>query len=135
MVAVPLIFGHLTAADYEDSIAADPRIDVLRAKIVCAEDAMFSQDYLDPEKRSIANAMTVMLNDGTALDELVIEYPVGHMRRRAEGLPLLEAKFARNLTRRFDEAQAAKILQASDKRGTLEAMPVCDYVDLYAVTA
>jgi len=94
MVAVPLIFGRLTAGDYEDSVAADPRIDALRAKIFCAEDVTFTQDYLDPAKRSIANALTVELTDGTVLDEVVVEYPVGHKRRRLEGWPLLDANSA-----------------------------------------
>ena len=133
LVAVPLIFGRLTAADYEDAVAADPRIDVLRAKIVCAEDVNFTKDYLDPGKRSIANALTVELTDGTILDELVVEYPVGHMRRRAEGLPLLEEKFRRNLALRFDRDRQQKILDASADRVRLEAMQVTDYVDLYTV--
>src|SRR5213075_2328566 len=81
MVAVPLIFGRLTAADYEDGVAADPRIDALRAKTVCVEDRGFSKDYLDPDKRSIANAITVEFDDGTKLKEVVVEYPIGHRRR------------------------------------------------------
>jgi len=133
MVAVPLIFGHLTAADYEDNVAADPRIDALRAKIFCAEDANFTRDYHDPEKRSIANALTVELTDGTVLDEVEIEYPVGHKRRRAEGWPLLEEKFRRNLARRYDTVRQQRILAASANRSQLEAMPVRDYVDLYGV--
>jgi 2-methylcitrate dehydratase len=133
MVAVPLIFGHLTAADYEDSVAADPRIDALRAKIFCAEDTGFTRDYHDPEKRSIANALTVELNDGTVLAEVQIEYPVGHKRRRAEGWPLLERKFSRNLARRYDVTQQQRILAASANRTELETMPVRDYVDLYGV--
>jgi 2-methylcitrate dehydratase len=132
MVAVPLIFGHLTAADYEDEVAADPRIDVLRAKIFCAEDASFTRDYLDPDKRSIANGLTVELTNGTVLDEVVIEYPVGHKRRRAEGWPLLEEKFRRNLDRRYDAPQAQRIAEASLDRAKLEALPVTEYVDLYA---
>ena len=131
MVAVPLIFGHLTAADYEDEVAADPRIDALRARIFCAEDVNFTKDYMDPDKRSIANALTVELADGTVLDEVVVEYPIGHKRRRAEGLPLLEEKFRRNLGRRFPDGQQRKILEASADRARLEAMPVTDYVDLY----
>src|SRR5438105_4386454 len=78
MVAVPLIFGRLTASDYEDAVAVDPRIDALRAKIVCVEDSGYSRDYLDPDKRSIANALTIELTDGTKLDEVAIEYPIGH---------------------------------------------------------
>lgn len=131
MVAVPLIFGRLAAADYEDAVAADPRIDALRAKIFCAEDPGFSRDYLDPDKRSIANAVTVEMSDGTVLDEVIVEYPVGHKRRRAEAWPLLEEKFRRNLARRFDAAQRLKILEASAERCRFEATPVTDYVDLY----
>ncbi|HET7085594.1 MAG TPA: bifunctional 2-methylcitrate dehydratase/aconitate hydratase [Rhizomicrobium sp.] len=133
MVAVALIFGRLTAADYEDGIAADPRIDALRAKIFCTEDVNFTRDYLDPEKRSIANALTLERTDGTVMDEVVVEYPIGHKRRRADGLPLLEEKFRRNLARRFDDAQQARILEASSDLARLETFAVCDYVDLYAV--
>jgi len=133
MVALPLIFGRLTAADYEDDVAFDPRIDLLRAKIFCAEDANFTRDYLDPAKRSISNALTVELKDGSVLDEVVIEYPVGHKRRRSEGWPLLEAKFQRNLERRYGQVQCARIMDASRDREKLSAMPVNDYVDLYGV--
>jgi 2-methylcitrate dehydratase len=131
MVAVPLIFGRLTAADYEDGIATDPRIDALREKIICREDPAFTRDYHDPEKRSIANAMTVRLVDGQVLEEVVVEYPVGHRRRRSEGTPLLETKFRRNLARRFTAAQQQAILAASLDAARLAAMPVNDYVDLY----
>ena len=103
MMAVPLLFGRLTAADYEDEVARDPRIDALRARIECVEDPQFTRDYLDPEKRSIANAVTVRLKDGRTLDEVVVEYPIGHRRRRQEGIPLLIEKFRRNLARRFPE--------------------------------
>jgi 2-methylcitrate dehydratase len=87
MVAVPLIFGRLTAADYEDDVANDPRIDRLREKIECVEDKRFSADYLDPAKRSIANAITIEFNDGSKTREVVVEYPIGHRRRRREGHP------------------------------------------------
>ncbi len=133
MVATPLIFGRLTAADYEDDVAADPRIDVLRDKIVCVEDPQFTRDYLDPDKRSIANALTVEFSDGTALPELVVDYPVGHKRRRAEGLPLLEAKFRTNLARVFPDERQKQILEVSLDQAALEAMPAHDYVDLYAL--
>ena len=109
MVAIPLIFGRLTARDYEDDVASDPRIDKLREKINCIEDKAFSADYHDPQKRSIANAMTITLSDGTVLDEVVVEYPVGHKRRREEGIPLLKEKYQRNLARIFDASQKAKI--------------------------
>ncbi|TFL08004.1 bifunctional 2-methylcitrate dehydratase/aconitate hydratase, partial [Pusillimonas caeni] len=131
MVAVPLLFGRLTAADYEDAVAADPRIDVLRDKIVCVEDPAFTADYHDPDKRSIANALTVQFNDGSSFDEIVCEYPIGHKRRRAEGIPLLEAKFRTNLARRFAARQQARILDVSLDQARLEAMPVHEYVDLY----
>ncbi|MGY0610748.1 bifunctional 2-methylcitrate dehydratase/aconitate hydratase [Luteimonas sp. A501] len=132
MVAVALVFGRLTAADYEDEVAADPRIDRLRARIACVEDPQFTADYHDPAKRSIANALTVAFEDGTVLDEVAVEYPVGHRRRRDEGIPLLEAKFRRNLARRFPAARQEAILAASLDQATLEAMPVPEYVDLYA---
>ena len=131
MVAVPLIFGRLTAADYEDAIAADPRIDALRAKITCVEEPSFTRDYHDPEKRSIPNALTVELTDGTVLPEVLVEYPIGHKRRRADGIPLLEAKFRTNLARRFAEKRQRAILEVSLDQARLEAMPVNDYVDLY----
>ncbi len=134
MVAVPLLFGRLTAADYEDGVAADPRIDVLRDKIVCVEDPQFTRDYHDPEKRSIANALTIEMNDGTRLDEVTVEYPIGHKRRRTEGIPLLEAKFRTNLARRFAKKQQETILEASLDQGALKAMPVHEYVDLYVGT-
>lgn len=131
MVAVPLIFGRLTAADYEDAVAADPRIDALRAKIDCVEDPRYTADYHDPDKRSIPNALTVMFKDGSALAEVAVEYPIGHKRRRGEGLPLLVEKFKTNLARRFGQARQQQILQASLDQAALEVMPVHAYVDLY----
>jgi 2-methylcitrate dehydratase len=133
MVAVPLIFGRLTAPDYEDSVAADPRIDALRDKIQCVEDPQFTKDYHDPEKRSIANALTVELSDGTVLPEVVVEYPIGHRRRREEGMPFLVEKFKTNLARRFPAKQQKAILEVSLERQKLEAMPVHEYVDLYVI--
>ena len=133
MVAVPLLFGRLTASDYEDTVAADPRIDALREKIVCVEDPRFTADYHDPEKRSIANALTVEFNDGTTLPEIVCEYPIGHKRRRTDGIPLLEAKFRTNVARRFPKKQQDAILAVSLDQARLEAMPVHEYVDLYVI--
>ncbi|MFC7627584.1 bifunctional 2-methylcitrate dehydratase/aconitate hydratase [Paraburkholderia humisilvae] len=133
MVAVPLIFGRLTAADYEDAIAQDPRIDALRAKIECVEDPQYTKDYHDPEKRSIANALTIEFSDGTKLDEVAVEYPIGHKRRRADGIPLLVEKFRTNLARRFPVKQQQAILDVSLDQATLEAMPVNEYVDLYVI--
>lgn len=133
MVAVPLLFGRLTAADYEDEAAADPRIDALREKIACVEDPAFTADYHDPDKRSIANGLTVELNDGTVLPEVVVEYPLGHRRRRAEGIPLLVEKFRANLARRFPPRQQQAILDVSLDQARLEAMPVHEYVDLFVI--
>jgi len=133
MVAVPLIFGRLTAGDYEDSVAADPRIDALRDKITCVEDPQFTKDYHDPEKRSIANGLTVELKDGTRLPEVLVEYPIGHRRRRTEGMPVLVEKFRTNLSRRFPAHQQKAILDVSLDKRTLEAMPVNVYVDLFVI--
>ncbi len=133
MVAVPLLYGHLTAADYEDEVAIDPRIDALRNKIVCVEDPLFTRDYHDPEQRSIANALTVELNSGEVLDEVVVAYPIGHARRRKDGIPLLEAKFKTNLARQFPDKQQKTILAVSLDQEKLEAMPVHEYVDLYVI--
>jgi 2-methylcitrate dehydratase len=133
MVAVPLIHGRLTAADYEDSIASDPRIDALRDKMVCVEDKQFSKDYHDPDKRSIANAITVKFKDGTKTKEIVVEYPIGHRRRRKEGIPVLIEKFKTNLARRFPEKQRATILDAALDAGKLSALPVHEFVDLMVV--
>jgi 2-methylcitrate dehydratase len=130
MVAVPLLFGHLTASDYEDSFAADPRIDRLREKMVCNEEPAFTTDYHDPEKRSIANSLIVSFPDGSSFTETV-EYPLGHRRRRSEGIPLLEAKFRTNLARRFTPEKQKAILDVSLNQQQLEGMPVHEYVDLY----
>jgi 2-methylcitrate dehydratase len=133
MVALPLIHGRLTAADYEDDVAVDPRIDVLRAKIACIEDPAFTAAYHDPARRAIPNALTIEFNDGGRFDEVLVEYPIGHARRRQEGLPLLESKFRINLARRFPPRQQDAVLAVSLDQGLLEAMPVCDYVDLYVI--
>ena len=131
MVAVPLIFGRLTARDYEDDIASDPAIDALREKIVCVEDPSFTVDYHDPSKRSIANALTVEFKDGSKFDEVVVEYPIGHARRRTDGIPLLIEKFKINLARIFSADQQKKILEVSMDYKKLSQMAVNEYVDLY----
>jgi len=130
MVAIPLLFGRLTAADYEDAVASDLRIDALRAKIECIEEPQFTADYHDPDKRSIANSLRIELEDGTVLEETV-EYPIGHRRRREEGMPQLIDKFKANLRRRFNDAQQQRILEASLTPARLDAMPVNEYVDLF----
>src|ERR1700677_1429465 len=119
MVAVPLIFGRLTAADYENEIAKDRRIDVLRDKIECIEDPQFTRDYHDPDRRSIPNGLTVEFTDGQKLEEVLVEYPIGHKSRRKEGMPLLEAKFEKNLARRFPAKQARAILALSLDQSSL----------------
>ena len=130
MVAVPLIFGRLTAADYEDNVAADPRIDALRDKMSCIEDPRFSADYLDPERRSIANGITIEFVDGTKTREVVVEYPIGHRRRREDGIPLLIEKFRTNVARRFAGRQQQMILDVALDTKRLAALPVHEFVDL-----
>ena len=129
MIAVPLLYGRLTAADYEDNIAADPRIDILRDKMLTEEDEQFTKDYHDPEKRSIANALTVTLNDGTVLEEVVVEYPIGHKRRREEGIPVLIEKYKTNLARIFAAKQQKKVLEVSLDYNKLINTPVNEFVD------
>jgi 2-methylcitrate dehydratase len=131
MVAIPLIFGRLTARDYEDDIAADPRIDALRERIVCVEDSQFTKDYHDPQKRSIANAVKVVFKDGSASEEVAIEYPIGHKRRRAEGIPLLIAKYKTNLERIFSPSESATIANATLNYEELSKMPVNELMELF----
>ncbi|OGA42326.1 MAG: 2-methylcitrate dehydratase [Betaproteobacteria bacterium RIFCSPLOWO2_12_FULL_68_19] len=133
MVAVPLIFGRLTAADYEDGVAADPRIDRLRARISCVENKQYTRDYHDPRKRSIASALTVELKNGTKLKEVAVEYPIGHKRRRKEGMPLLVEKFKTNLARRFPADQQKRILDLCLDAERLAQTPVDEFVDLFVI--
>lgn len=133
MIAVPLIYGRLTAADYEDNIASDPRIDILRDKMFTAEDVQFTRDYHHPEKRSIANALTLELNDGTVLDEIVVEYPIGHKRRREQGIPVLIEKYKTNLARIFAGKQQKTIAEASLNFETLVELPVNEFMDMMVV--
>jgi 2-methylcitrate dehydratase len=114
-------------------VANDPRIDALRKRIECLEDKRFSRDYHDPKKRSIANALTVEFKDGTKLKEVVCEYPIGHKRRRKEGMPILVEKFRRNLARRFPEKQQKAILDVCLDAARLDAMPVNQFVDLMVI--
>jgi 2-methylcitrate dehydratase len=132
MVAVPLLFGQLTAEDYEDARAVDPRIDALRDRINCVEDPQYTRDYHDPAKRSIPNALTVELNDGTKLPEVAVEYPIGHKRRRKEGMPVLVQKFERNLGLRFAEKRRRQVLELCLDGKRLDATAVHEFVDLLA---
>ena len=131
MVAVPLIFGRLTADDYEDAVAVDPRIDALRERMTVTENEQFSVDYLDPEKRAIGNAVQIFFRDGSRTERVSVDYPVGHRRRRHEGIPLLLEKFERNLNTHFDEARVQDILEACSDRARLEAMSVPEFMDLW----
>ena len=131
MTAVGLIFGELTADYYEDTIARDPRIDALRAKMICVEDLQYSQDYLDPQKRSIANAVQVFFKDGSSTEKVVVEYPIGHRRRRAEGMPLLVKKFETNLASRFASEQCDAIMRVCKDAKTLDATPVDEFTDMF----
>lgn len=130
MIAVPLLFGRLTAADYEDDIAKDSRIDVLRSKMETKEDLQFTADYLNPDKRSIANALTITWTDGTVWDEVIVEYPLGHKRRREEGIPLLIQKFIINLARRFSAKQQQAILEVALDSDKLMNIAVNEFVDM-----
>ena len=134
MTAVPLIFGALNAEHYEDSFHEEhPLIDELRNKMVVEENAEYSADYHDPEKRSIANAVQVFFSDGSASDKIVVEYPVGHRRRREEGMPLLVEKFERNLATRFPTSRCQKIAELCSHQTTLEAMPVHKFMDMWMI--
>jgi len=133
MVAVPLIFGRLTAEDYENSVAYDPRIDDLRSKMEVVENKQYSVDYLDSEKRSIGNAVEVFFSDGNASEKVAVEYPVGHRRRRAEGIPLLVEKFKHSIATRLSPRQCAALEAICADQARLEQMPVNAFMDLMVV--
>jgi len=133
VTAVCLIFGELTAQHYEDHIAKDPRIDRLRDKMKCVENKLYSKDYLNPKKRSIANAVQVFFKDGSKTEKVEVEYPIGHRLRRVEGIPLLIGKFKTNLARRFAAEKQAAILDLCLDQRKLEAMPVNQFMDLFAL--
>jgi 2-methylcitrate dehydratase len=133
MVAVALIKGNLTAADYEDDVADDVRIDWLRSRMVVTENHEFTADYLDPSKRSIGNSVQVVFRGGETTDRVTVEYPVGHRRRREEAIPLLEAKFARNLRSRLCDRTADRVLEAFSDQGRLERMRVHELMGLFVV--
>ncbi|MSU70648.1 MAG: bifunctional 2-methylcitrate dehydratase/aconitate hydratase [Opitutaceae bacterium] len=132
MTAIGLIFGNLTAADYEDQVAADPRIDALRARMVVTERKQYSKDYLDPEKRSIANAVQVFFQDGSKTKKIAVEYPIGHRRRRAEGIPILQKKAATAFSTHYGTQKAGALLSLFTNRANLEAMPVHDFVSRFS---
>jgi 2-methylcitrate dehydratase len=133
MVAVPLVFGRLTASDYEDEVALDPRIDALREKMEVAENKQFTIDYLDPEKRSIGNSLQVFFADGTRTERVVVDYPIGHRRRRQEGIPVLLEKFERHLRGRIPPRKANAILELCGDGKRLRSTPVHRFMDLFVV--
>jgi 2-methylcitrate dehydratase len=135
MIAVPLAFGNLTADHYEDNFHnAHPIIDELRDKMEIVEDKRFTIEYLEADKRSIANAIQVFFKDGSSTEEVVVEYPVGHRLRRKEGIPLLEQKFKSNLASRFPSQQCQKISTLCKDQGTLEVTPVNLFMDLFVIS-
>ncbi len=131
MAAIGLIFGSLTADHYEDKVAADPRIDALRAKMVVTEDKQFSIDYLDPEKRSIANAIQVLFKDGTKTEKIEVHYPIGHRRRRAEGIPVLQQKALDAFSAHYGAAKSKELMSLFADRAKLETMPVHEFVGAF----
>ena len=133
MVAVPLIKGSLTADDYEDQAAADPRIDDLRRKMEIVVNEQFTKDYLDPEKRSIGNAIQITFHGGAQTDRIAVEYPVGHRRRRAEGIPLLLDKYRANIERGLSAGQAQAVLDVCDRPDDLQSMPAHRFMDMLQV--
>jgi 2-methylcitrate dehydratase len=132
MVAVPLIFGRLTADDYTDAVAADPRIDALRAKMTVRENPQFTKDYFDPDKRYIGNSVQVFFKDGSKTDKITIDYPIGHRRRRAEGIPVLLEKF-RNALGHLPETQALEIVELCGEPTRMLATPVPTFMGLFAL--
>jgi 2-methylcitrate dehydratase len=131
LTAIGLIFGNLTADHYEDATAKDPRVDALRMKMVVQEDPRYTREYLEPDKRSIANAVQVFFTDGSATAKVEVEYPVGHRRRRSEGMPLLVKKFKANLETRFTPKRAETILGLFENVDRLQQMPVNEFMELF----
>ena len=130
MVAVPLIFGRLTADDYSDAVAADPRIDALRAKMTVNENKQFTRDYFDPERRYIGNSIQVLFKDGSRTDRVSVDYPIGHRKRRAEGIPLLMEKFADAVRGKLPAAKAERLIALAAEPERLEALPVTELLAL-----
>ena len=131
VVAVSLIFGRLQATDFEDAVAADPRIDRLREKTEVIEDPRYTKDFVDPEKRSSANALQVFFKDGTHTPEIEVEYPPGHPRRRKDFMPVLRSKLEASLARRFAPEHQRRILELSEDASRLDRMPVHEFVSLF----
>ena len=133
MVAVPLIFGRLTAADYEDDVASDPRIDALREKMEVTENEQYTKDYFDPDKRYIGNAVQVYFKDGSSTDKVAVDFPIGHRERRAEGIPVLKEKFVDSVKPKLNDTQWAQLDAVTQDRDKLAAMAVDDFMALLVV--
>ena len=131
MTAIGLLKGDLVAEDYEDDVASDPLVDQLREKMVIEEDIRYTQEYLESDKRSIANAIQILFKDGTSTDKIEVEYPIGHRRRREQGIPLLVEKFERNLATQFSEERCQNILNLCMDQNNLETTSVLDFMDLF----
>jgi 2-methylcitrate dehydratase len=133
MVAVPLIFGRLTALDYEDAVAGDPRVDALRALMTVQENPVFTKEYFDPDKRYIGNSVQVFFKDGTSSRRVQIDVPIGHRERRDEGIPVLLKKFEEALGRRYPRRRLARILDLTSDVGRFETTPLNEFMDLLAI--
>jgi len=133
MAAIGLLKGNLVAEDYEDDVAADPRVDRIRDLMVIEEDKRYSREYHEPDKRSIANAIQVFFKDGSKTEKVEVEYPIGHRRRRKEGIPILEDKFRRNLAVRFPARRSAQIFDLCKDQKKLEATSVNEFMDLLVI--
>ncbi|HEX9853421.1 MAG TPA: 2-methylcitrate dehydratase, partial [Woeseiaceae bacterium] len=130
MAAIPLIFGRLTAADYEDKVARDPRIDALRDKMEVRENKQFTKDYFDPAKRYIGNAIQVFFKDGSSTDRIAVDFPIGHRERRAEGIPVLKKKFETSVSGKLAKGQWSQLSSLCTDRARLAAASVDDFMAL-----
>ena len=133
MTAIGLLKGDLVAEDYEDDVASDPRIDELRKKMIIQEDKRYTEEYLQPDKRSIANSIQIFFQDGSSTKNVEVEYPIGHRRRREEGIPVLLSKFEKNLKTHFNENQVSEIIKTCSNTNELDKMNVIDFMTLFSL--
>ena len=133
MTAIGLLKGDLVAEDYEDDVAEDPMIDKLREKMIIEEDDRYTKEYLESDKRSIANAIQIFFKDGTFTDKIEVEYPIGHRRRREQGIPLLIEKFERNLATQFSESRCSDINSLCSDQSRLESTAVNEFMNLFVM--
>ena len=130
MVAIGLIFGELTADHYQDSTAADPRIDALREKMVVSENTKFTKEYYDLDKRAIGNSIQIFFNDGSSTENVEVHYPIGHRNRREEGIPVLQEKFLAATKGHFNAEESSSIFGGVESQSQLQSMPVTEFMDL-----